>query len=533
MSEFVEEEPMRIARRGLAAVVFAVLIVATAGAMPAVAGPPASAGLGSDFNADGWPDLAIGIPGDRVGGLANAGSVLIMYGSFTDQGVSTRRTQVIHQNVSGVLDVAEAGDRFGASVATGDFNGDGYHDLAVGIPGEDTPAGTDSGAFQTFMGSANGLTQSHGLWSPGSAATASSRLGTSLVAVDMLNSATGNDGRDTKTDIAVGAPGWNQSRGRVLILAGGYLADNAGGLALRTYESSQAGAEAGTALARGDFDGEFLTGDELAIGEPGFDIAGTPQIADTGRVMVLYDASGTTTDFLFQRQSVIADDSEAGDRFGEVLAAGDINGDDTTDLVVGTPGEDVGALADAGRAIVILASTDEGGGFASPADSFALDEGTAAKANDRFGASVAIHDFGQETVGMDIAVGVPGRAVNGHAAAGRVMIWQTQNGQVPAAATKSITQDTAKIGDVAETGDQFGSTLWAAHLNASNGADLIIGAPMEDIGSLSNAGLIHFVYGQYQGLLSGGGSKIYRQGTNGVPGDPKANEVFGSSFVLH
>ena len=113
------------------------------------------------------------------------------------------------------------------------------------------------------------------------------------------------------------------------------------------------------------------------------------------------------------------------------------------------------------------------------------------------------------------------------------MLWQTANGNVPISATKSITQDTSKIGDVAEAGDQFGSTLWAAYLNGSNGADLIVGVPMEDVGSLANAGLIHFVYGQYQGLLTGAGSKVYRQGVNGVPGDPKANEAFGSSFVLH
>jgi len=200
--------------------------------------------------------------------------------------------------------------------------------------------------------------------------------------------------------------------------------------------------------------------------------------------------------------------------------------------VVGTPHEDIRTKSDAGRAIVIIASDDEGGGFASPTTSFALDEGSAANANDRFGAAVALQDFGQDTLGLDIAVGVPGRAVNNRANAGRVMLWQTTNGNVPISATKSINQDTSKIGDVAEVGDQFGSTLWAAHLDAYNGADLIVGVPMEDLGSTTNAGLIHFIYSPYQGLLTGAGSKAYRQGVNGVPGDPKVNEVFGSSFVL-
>jgi hypothetical protein len=182
--------------RKLSTAVLGTLLTGAFGASAVVAGPAAPAGIGSDFNSDGWPDLAIGIPGDRVGGLANAGSVLIMYGSVEDQGVSARRTQVIHQNVAGVFDVAEAGDRFGASLASGDFDGDGFHDLAVGIPGEDTTGGVDSGAYQTFRGSATGLRQPDGLFSAGYGAMAGARMGTSMAAVDMLNSFTGNDGPD-------------------------------------------------------------------------------------------------------------------------------------------------------------------------------------------------------------------------------------------------------------------------------------------------------------------------------------------------
>ncbi|HUR34032.1 MAG TPA: FG-GAP repeat protein [Vicinamibacterales bacterium] len=519
--------------RKLTTAVAGTFLGGTIAASVSLAGPAASAGLGSDFNSDGWPDLAIGIPGDKVGGLANAGSVLIMYGSVQDQGVSARRTQVLHQNVAGVLDTAEAGDRFGTSVATGDFNGDGYHDLAVGIPGEDTNAGVDTGAFQTFMGSASGLAPTNGLIDAGYSALPGARMGTAMAAVDMLNSFTGNDGPDGKTDVAVGAPGHDQSRGRVLILSGGYLATNADGLELRSYDPDQAGAQAGAALAGGNFDNTFGTGDELAIGEPGFDIVGPPAVQDAGRVMVFYNANGDNPEFLFQSQSAIADDSEGGDRFGEVLETADIDAVGSQDLVIGVPHEDIGSKADAGRVIVVLSSTDSGGGFASPAGSYALDEGTAASAGDRFGASVGAADFGGTSAGTDLAVGVPGRTVSGKARAGRVMVWRSQNNILPAAAFKTFTQDTANIGDIVEMGDEFGSTLHAAHLDAYVGADVIVGVPNEDIGSSTNAGLVHFIYSLSDGFLTGTRSKVYRQGVGGIPGQPKSNEQFGTSLALH
>ena len=57
--------------------------------------------------------------------------------------------QLIHQNVTGVLDEVETNDRFGAALAAGDFNGDGFADLAVSVPGDN--------AVQIFEGGTAGL----------------------------------------------------------------------------------------------------------------------------------------------------------------------------------------------------------------------------------------------------------------------------------------------------------------------------------------------------------------------------------------
>ena len=52
------------------------------------------------------------------------------------------------------------GDAFGSALCSGDFNGDGFDDLAIGAPGEDSPGGgiVDGGTVIVLYGSGAGLT---------------------------------------------------------------------------------------------------------------------------------------------------------------------------------------------------------------------------------------------------------------------------------------------------------------------------------------------------------------------------------------
>jgi hypothetical protein len=108
-----------------------------------------------DFNGDGFDDLAIGVPNDEVAGVFNAGSVQIIYGSAS--GLVVAGNQRLTQNSQDVPDDVEESDRFGSALAWGDFNGDGFSDLAIGCSLEDVGDLINAGSVTVLYGTALGL----------------------------------------------------------------------------------------------------------------------------------------------------------------------------------------------------------------------------------------------------------------------------------------------------------------------------------------------------------------------------------------
>ncbi|HYI37575.1 MAG TPA: hypothetical protein VEX39_13250, partial [Thermoleophilaceae bacterium] len=109
-----------------------------------------------DFNGDGFGDLAVGAAREDVGAVADAGVVHVIYGSAA--GLSATGSQYWNQNSAGIADAVEAGDGFGSTLTTGDFNGDGRDDLAIGAPAEGVGAFGATGVVHVLYGSAAGLT---------------------------------------------------------------------------------------------------------------------------------------------------------------------------------------------------------------------------------------------------------------------------------------------------------------------------------------------------------------------------------------
>ncbi|MGH7801272.1 MAG: integrin alpha, partial [Thermodesulfobacteriota bacterium] len=109
----------------------------------------------ADFNGDGFDDLAIGVPGEDVGSINSAGAVNVIYG--TSGGLSATNDQIFTQDTSGIEDFAEVDDFFGLALTSGDFNGDGIDDLAIGVPFEDVGSIDRAGAVNVIYGTSRGL----------------------------------------------------------------------------------------------------------------------------------------------------------------------------------------------------------------------------------------------------------------------------------------------------------------------------------------------------------------------------------------
>ncbi|MFI0960741.1 esterase [Streptomyces sp. NPDC021080] len=111
--------------------------------------------VSSDFNHDGQDDLAIGSTGT---GSPLGGSVSVHLGKGDLSGLDPAPAQTWTQDSPGVPGTAEAGDLWGAELSSGDTDGDGRPDLAIGAPGEDVGSVPDAGAVWTLRGAPGGLT---------------------------------------------------------------------------------------------------------------------------------------------------------------------------------------------------------------------------------------------------------------------------------------------------------------------------------------------------------------------------------------
>ncbi len=382
---------------------------------------------GGDFNGDGYLDLAIGVPDETISGIGSAGCVAILFGS--NSGYSGPNSQFIQQSHLSP-NIAEYGDRFGAALASGDFNRDGYDDLAIGVPGQDFPSVEFAGRVNVVYGAPGGLS----------------------------------------------TVGWYPVTQGVYILELPEEADNFGSV-----------------LAAGDFDGDGYH--DLAIGVPDEDmLVGVDTLTDAGVVQVVHgSADGISTDgdvLLYQGYDGLQDQPENNDKFGSSLAAGDYDGNGRDDLAIGVPFENF-SVTDDGIAHILWGGIN---GITTDLDRLVSQgaiPGQANAANELFGWALAAGNFNGDD-NDDLAIGVPGQDVSGNDQAGSIHILYGSFSSFASALTADNAYPAAE--------DMFGYSLAAGNINGYYFDDLVVGMPYFNSGIKDDMGILRTMYSDQDGI---------------------------------
>jgi len=526
-------EPGHLMRRAAAAAVLGLALTLSPVAVAAAhaAQPAPAAGQPADFNGDGFDDLAVGTPFEDLGGVLDAGAVNVLYGS--PAGLATDGAQLWTPDSPGVPGTAGQAGGFGSALAAGDFDADGFGDLAIGIQGVPV-GGVTVGAVLVLYGSARGLTAGGAqLWTPDSPGVpgnsqSEDSFGAALAAGDLNG--------DRTADLAAGAPngdvGAAFDAGDVIVLYGAQAAGlTTTGAQLWSQDSPGVPGTAelndgfGHALATGDVNGDGIA--DLAVGAS---LESVGAVTNAGAVnLLLGSAAGLTGDgsqVVTQDSPGVPGAAEPFDQLGFDVALGDADGDGFADLAAGVVAEDVGTVVDAGAVQVLYGSA--AGLITAGAQVFTQDSpgvSDQAEVDDTFGFSVALGDADGDG-DADLAAGTIGESVGNAGAAGAVAVLPGSASGLTAAGSRLLTQNSPGVPGTAEIGDRLGFGATVGDFDGDGLDDAAAGAWTEAVGSIAQAGAVNVLYGSAAGL-TGSGGQLFTQDSPGVPGAAEPNDLFG------
>ncbi|MFY0515322.1 FG-GAP and VCBS repeat-containing protein [Streptomyces anulatus] len=420
-------------------------VVLAACPAPLLLAAPASAAAAKhydDFNGDGYRDLAVpyAYSGIEDGTVSfSGGAVLVTFGG--PKGLTTK-TQLVHQDSPGVPGAGEDNDQFGGALAGADLDRDGYADLVVGNPSEESGK-TPVGSVTVVWGSAKGL----------KGGTALPRTGGGAFGAFGRDIATGDFNGDGRPDIAT------VNAGDVLLYRGGFT--KSGGLGkVSAYDRAGQGWYADS-LAAGKVSGDGKT-DLVAVGVRG--------VGSAFRTEAWF-LKGAAAGLASGPAKVI--DSKQHERLDAVIGDFDRNG--YGDIAVGNP------YASGGRGSVTLwygASAGPGSRSLSFSQSTAGITG-ASEADDAFGTSLAAGDADGDGY-ADLAVGVPGETVGKKSASGAAYLFRGGSGGLKGSRSAVFDKTLPGVAGGTVAQDHFGYDLRLRDLDRNGRADLAVAVPGEN-----------------------------------------------------
>ncbi|MGP4044968.1 FG-GAP-like repeat-containing protein [Streptomyces sp. 2A115] len=371
--------------------------------------------------------------------------------------------------------------------------------------------------------------------------------------------------RDGIGDVVAGVPKASSGVGNVVIVPGGLNGPVSTGKVRLTQSSagvpgvSETGDSWGAATAWGDINADGYA--DLAVGAPGEDDGSGH--ADRGAVTILY---GPKFDADADTMALGDDYTMSGARFGATVTVGDFNADGKADVftaATGTGGNWAARFNDGHEVAGDITTTSGGLAYADATTGDFNRDGYADVAlnyRDQSGVGKVTWFKGSKALGLskvstisvkggrsiaagdvngngydDIVIGQPYTSESGAKAGGQVtMVPGTSTGFTTAGMT-TIHQDTTGVAGAAESGDALGWSVSAGDHNADGYADVLAGAPNEDItrsgANQANAGSVWLFKGTSTGL-TGTGSLSYSQDTTGIAGSTEKDDKLGSAVSL-
>ncbi|HYG53253.1 MAG TPA: integrin alpha, partial [Flavobacteriales bacterium] len=291
-----------------------------------------------DVNGDGYSDIIIGA--DQF--------------SNTFLNPYVGRFYIFHGSASGLLPTPAfnlsmwyVNSYFGTSVSgAGDVNGDGYADVVVGASGLMNPSYKEGGIF-IFYGTPSGITST--LYTQIESNISNTELGISVCSAGDVNG-------DGFTEIIAGAHLYDKTTAPAASNVGAFYVysgspENVGSnpVPATPFTLNQAGAQLGNFVTTvGDVNADGYS--DMAVGASMYDNGKQ----NTGIVYVFH---GSSTGFSSLPSTVINGPLTADGFFGcSIGAAGDVNGDGFSDIVIGASGFNNAATPNEGAAFLYLGS---------------------------------------------------------------------------------------------------------------------------------------------------------------------------------